>query len=539
MIVSASQAMVVVARSRRRPPLRQRQRLLLPLLLLLMLLQAGRVLGYEKYLFLPDAESQVEELVGAAALAGVKEGKTGPCAVMFYSPTCPHCTRFAPTWTEVAAAMAGTAIRVAAVSCLAEPTVCQQEHINNYPTLVAFGLQDPNAPASLEEAAGKKKKPDGGVVIRDQSRDKIVAWLKNHYRAHFSSSSSSSAAAEEEVDGAGETRAVHEDKEEEEQQQQQQQSSGLGPAELRRRRAADAFTSLRFAMDHDVFLGASVLKEDALDALKDLLRALVLLFPGAARRQAFAGLLGAIEPMDELSIAEWEAQTAQHVAPLVPKGEGGDDYRWTLARPDAGYTGGLWFLFHILTARAAVASAEDQDPRVQPPFVLGVVHGFVEHFFGCAECKGHFLKAYEAVRGTWEAQGAKGAVLWIWDLHDQVNTRLDKPRWPSRGGCPRCWKGAAPQHEAIYERLIRAYDIRDAHLRAPGAGVEAEDGEESPEQQMVALTHDYVFIGLLALIVLGAAVWKLERKLSLGRQKKRSEGRLEYDRVEVEVVDRV
>jgi hypothetical protein len=333
-------------------------------------------------------------------------------------------------------------------------------------------------------------------------------------------------------------------KEEKESADELQQSSGLGPAELRRRRAADAFTSLRFAMDHDVFLGASVLKEDALDALKDLLRALILLFPGAERRKAFAGLLGAIEPMEELSIADWEAQTAEYIAPLV-EGEDEDDYRWTLAKPDAGYTGGLWFLLHILTARAAVASAEDQDPRVQPPFVLGVVHGFVEHFFGCAECKGHFLKAYEEVRGTWEAQGAKGAVLWIWDLHDQVNTRLDKPRWPSRGGCPRCWKGKAPQHEAIYERLVRAYDIRDAHLKAPGAGTGAgageEDEEESPQQQMMALTHDYVFIGLLALIVLGAAAWKLERKLSLGRKKKRSEGRLpEYERVErVEFADRV
>jgi len=59
------------------------------LLLLLALLQLA--FAYEKYLFLPDAATLVEELVGEAELDRVKEGRE-PCAVMYYSPTCPHCT---------------------------------------------------------------------------------------------------------------------------------------------------------------------------------------------------------------------------------------------------------------------------------------------------------------------------------------------------------------------------------------------------------------------------------------------------------------
>lgn len=435
---------------------------------------------------------------------------------------------FAPTWTEVAAAMAGTGIHIAAVSCLAEQKLCQREQIHGYPTLKAFGLQDPNAPGS--------DKPDEGVVIKDQTKDKIVSWLKNHYRAHFSKGKGADGAAGgdgEGEDGAGDGQAATAPAAED-------AGEKLGPGELKRRRAADAFTSLRFAMDHDVFLGTSRLGDGALDSLKNLLRALMLLFPGAERRRAFSGILGEIEPLEELGIAEWEVLVAKHMGPLVKaEGAGDGDYKWTLAQPDAGYTGGLWILFHTLTARSALASAEDQDARVQPAFVLGVIHGFVEHFFGCAECKGHFLRAYEEARPTWEPQGAKGAVLWIWDLHDKVNVRLEKPRWPSTGSCPRCWKGKAPepqpQPEAIYKALIRAYDIRDVHMNASGAGaagpVDEEDEGMAPEKQIVALSHDYVFIGIIALIVLGAAVWKLERKLSLGRKKKRSEGRLVYELV--------
>jgi hypothetical protein len=80
-------AAITRCRHRRRPgPV-----LLLFWPLLLLLLSAGLASAYEKYLFLPDADCHVEELVGAVELDRVKEAKE-PCVVMFYSPTCPHCT---------------------------------------------------------------------------------------------------------------------------------------------------------------------------------------------------------------------------------------------------------------------------------------------------------------------------------------------------------------------------------------------------------------------------------------------------------------
>lgn len=69
----------------RRPP----SSLLSALVVLLVLLLAGMAAAVEKYLFLPDSDSQVEELLGES-LDRVKTGRE-PYAVMFYSPTCPHC----------------------------------------------------------------------------------------------------------------------------------------------------------------------------------------------------------------------------------------------------------------------------------------------------------------------------------------------------------------------------------------------------------------------------------------------------------------
>lgn len=74
----------------------QRRRRLAPLVVVVVVVLLALVVGpvagaYKKYLFLDDLESQVEELVGAAELDRVKERRE-PYAVMFYSPSCPHCT---------------------------------------------------------------------------------------------------------------------------------------------------------------------------------------------------------------------------------------------------------------------------------------------------------------------------------------------------------------------------------------------------------------------------------------------------------------
>ncbi|KAJ1557612.1 Thioredoxin domain-containing protein 5, partial [Cladochytrium tenue] len=61
-------------------------------------------------------------------------GLGGGWLVMFHSPRCPHCVRFAPTWEALAARVAGR-YNVAKVDCLAEPGLCTRYDIAEYPTI--------------------------------------------------------------------------------------------------------------------------------------------------------------------------------------------------------------------------------------------------------------------------------------------------------------------------------------------------------------------------------------------------------------------
>jgi thiol oxidase len=89
------------------------------------------------------------------------------------------------------------------------------------------------------------------------------------------------------------------------------------------------------------------------------------------------------------------------------------------------------------------------------------MRGFVEHFFGCADCAAHFLSMaasksdpmpQPASSSDWPAAAAAdAAVLWLWRAHNQVNARLNatgtrlvlrqglhKVQFPSAQRCPQC-----------------------------------------------------------------------------------------------------
>ncbi|KAG8820676.1 hypothetical protein FRC19_008676 [Serendipita sp. 401] len=60
-----------------------------------------------------------------------------PTFVKFYAPWCGHCQKLAPKWVDLAERLKGV-INVAEVNCDAHGTVCREQEIEGYPTVVLY-----------------------------------------------------------------------------------------------------------------------------------------------------------------------------------------------------------------------------------------------------------------------------------------------------------------------------------------------------------------------------------------------------------------
>lgn len=100
----------------------------------------------------------------------------------------------------------------------------------------------------------------------------------------------------------------------------------------------------------------------------------------------------------------------------------------------------LWAvgLFHSLTV-----SDVKTGTQLKPSEIMSAIRLVVKHFFGCEECKRHFLQANPesiidklALR---DDDGPHAVAFWIWTMHNTVNKVLGKPRWPTNLSCPNCY----------------------------------------------------------------------------------------------------
>ena len=78
----------------------------------------------------------------------------------------------------------------------------------------------------------------------------------------------------------------------------------------------------------------------------------------------------------------------------------------------------MWLLLHTMLANAEHSTAGA---------VLSAVHVWVKEFFGCMECSMHF-------QTTWAREGGARmashdtAVLWLWQVHNLVSSRVSAER---------------------------------------------------------------------------------------------------------------
>eukprot|EP00250_Pteridium_aquilinum_P003787 c14075_g1_i1 orf=202-1773(+) len=80
-----------------------------------------------------------------------------------------------------------------------------------------------------------------------------------------------------------------------------------------------------------------------------------------------------------------------------------------------GYSCGLWLLFHAVSVRV--------DDRLASS-TFRTICSFIDHFFTCKECREHFLEFCSSAKT--KVSSRRQLVLWLWNVHNEVNDRVGK-----------------------------------------------------------------------------------------------------------------
>uniref|UniRef100_A0A3P8W2G1 Sulfhydryl oxidase n=1 Tax=Cynoglossus semilaevis TaxID=244447 RepID=A0A3P8W2G1_CYNSE len=203
---------------------------------------------------------------------------------------------------------------------------------------------------------------------------------------------------------------------------------------------ADLESTLHYSLRVEL-AAHTVIKGRALNPLKNYIGVLAKYFPG---RPIVMNTLNSLnswlqnQSQDEILYKDFKEildNTAQSPDTALPRGE-----RWVACQGSQlhfrRYPCGMWTLFHVLTVEAKKAEASNQ---LEVPLAM---RNYIHAFFGCRYCAEHFDNL---VRGSLLENEA---VLWLWSIHNEVNSRLSgalsedpnfpKIQWPSPDMCPEC-----------------------------------------------------------------------------------------------------
>ncbi|KAG2527703.1 hypothetical protein JM16_001534 [Phytophthora kernoviae] len=95
--------------------------------------------------------------------------------------------------------------------------------------------------------------------------------------------------------------------------------------------------------------------------------------------------------------------------------------------------------------RMTASDIKTVSPREpwKPSDIMSAIRLFVKYFFGCEECRQHFLKVnHDSMLKKLAAkdkEGSHAVVFWIWKMHNTVNKRLKHVMWPTQKSCPSCY----------------------------------------------------------------------------------------------------
>ena len=394
--------------------------------------------------------------------------------IEYYSAWCGHCQKFAPTYEAIAlqARREFPELKVAAVNCPEHKDICTSHGISAYPTIVLF--------------PGEKK------FEGSHTKEAVFAWVQEQHRTSTGTAAAvPDAAATAATVAAAASQAVGRMVANDVMRQGDAAARAVGSmlqhaahnaSVVIQHPAADAamlqlrpmpwpvpvddvLAAARYTLEQEIFATLSAAPSHAyartkLGALRAWLHLLHRALPhgrdGGAAATGASELLSGLHGRASLpSPEEWRALLTQSGVDAWPSS-------WHACNSSHAelhaYPCALWLLFHSLLAHAS-------EPEALPS--LHAVVGYVKEFFGCEDCRGHFMVLAAALEkdvremASEHEHGRHRAALWLWQAHNHVNERLGaaeltdsaaaqfaefaKVQWPSRSLCPECREVSRPQ----------------------------------------------------------------------------------------------
>ncbi|GKY94250.1 hypothetical protein MPSEU_000390800 [Mayamaea pseudoterrestris] len=383
----------------------------------------------------------------------------GPRVVEFYAPWCPHCQHFRDHYVDFGETLQSLAlqqpekvdVKIYAVSCAVYRPLCKTFGIHSYPVIRLF-----NAGATNATGSAKYFKLHPFQVLSD---------LGLH-------------TAELNLDAPVSVNRKRRDK--------SRPDSLADTIHVRTKQNVfeDAWLSLDFALRNGVFMdSAGPLTNTTQTHLKEWLDLLHITMPPSWQIQKLIKAL--LDNFENIVQSESNLESVLQLHPPPRK-------KWSPActhgDPVAGYTCGLWELFHLVTVGVVeynmMISTDDGELVIHTEDAALKIRNFVESFFGCEVCRVNFITAFDQCslnrctrlsHATYSDTEWMQLPVWLWETHNAVNVRLLqeqaqrenwKPqpkdeiekRWPSRQSCPKCWdEHGGWDDETMYKFLRLEY----------------------------------------------------------------------------------
>jgi thiol oxidase len=346
--------------------------------------------------------------------------------VDYYSSWCAHCRMFAPEWEKVGDFYAqSSVVKVGAVNCNQFKGVCSREEVHAYPAVKAHHVPLGTGEKVIMEARARKKAKSVAMwveqVLEEQGieSDVDVSTLTDEKENKLRRNED--APAEAEASELSDDTSAH----------------------MKYKRLRDAGKSAMLSLENSLFMGTPVLEGERYEAALKWVTALAASFPIEGNRDAIYKLLNAVKQQKSWSLTEW-GELIEKWRPIARETSfpsdlfalrGDEDSQWEVCRT---YTCGIWTLFHSLSTRNI-----NDNSAWRPSETMAAIRLYMKHFFGCEDCRQHFLEANpESLAQELAASDTNGphaVIMWAWKMHNSVNKRLKRDQWPSISECAGCY----------------------------------------------------------------------------------------------------